>query len=75
MIQVNIHQAKTQLSKLIQKVINGEEVVIAKHNIPVVKLVHVKAEKPERKIGTAKGLIKISPDFDEPLEDFKEYMP
>jgi len=74
MIQVNIHQAKTQLSKLIQKVIDGEEVVIAKHNKPIAKLVHLKTEKPERRIGTAMGLVRISPDFDEPLDDFKEYM-
>ncbi len=74
MIQVNIHQAKSQLSKLIQRVIDGEEVVIAKHNKPVAKLVHLKTGKPERRIGTAKGLVTISPDFDQPLDDFLEYM-
>lgn len=74
MIQVNVHQAKIQLSKLIQKVISGEEVVIAKHNKPVVKLVLVESVKTERKIGSAKGMVKISSDFDEPLEDFSEYM-
>jgi len=73
MIQVNIHQAKTQLSKLIQKAINGEEVIIAKHNKPVVKLVQLKTETIERKIGSARGQVKISPDFDKPLEDFSEY--
>jgi len=50
MIQVNIHQAKTQLSKLIQKAINGEDVIIAEHNKPVVKLVQVKTATIERKI-------------------------
>ena len=74
MIQVNIHQAKTQLSKLIQKVINGEEVIIAKHNKPIVKLVHVQTAKAERKIGSARGRVKIPSDFDEPIEDFNEYM-
>jgi len=74
MLQVNVHQAKTNLSKLIQKVIDGEEVIIAKGNKPVVKLVLVDNLKPKRQLGTAKGKIKISEDFDEPLDDFKEYM-
>ena len=74
MLQVNVHQAKTNLSKLIQKVIDGEEVIIAKGNQPVVKIILVDNLKPKRQLGTAKGMIKISDDFDEPLEDFKEYM-
>lgn len=74
MLQVNIHEAKTNLSKLIQKVIAGEEVVIAKGNQPIVKLVLIENLKPQRRLGTAKGKIKIADDFDEPLEDFKDYM-
>ena len=74
MFQVNVHQAKTNLSKLIQKVLNGEEVIIAKGNKPVVKLVLVDNLKPERRLGTAEGKIKIADDFIGPLEDFKEYM-
>jgi prevent-host-death family protein len=42
MYQVNIHEAKTNLSKLIKKVVNGEEVIIAKGNKPIVKLVYIK---------------------------------
>ena len=74
MLQVNVHEAKTTLSKLIQKVVDGEEVIIAKGNKPVVKLVLVDNLKPKRQLGTARGKIKISENFDEPLEDFKEYM-
>ncbi len=74
MLQVNIHEAKTNLSKLIQKAISGEEVIIAKGNKPIVKLVLIDSLKPKRKLGTAKGKIKITNDFDEPLEDFQEYM-
>jgi prevent-host-death family protein len=70
---VTIHEAKTHLSRLIRKVINGEEVIIAKGNKPLVKLVSLEKSKPVRKIGLAKGLIKISNDFDKPLEDFQEY--
>jgi antitoxin (DNA-binding transcriptional repressor) of toxin-antitoxin stability system len=53
---------------------NGEEVIIAKGNKPVAKLVLLDELKPKRKLGSAKGKIKISEDFDEPLEDFKDYM-
>lgn len=74
MLQVNIHEAKTNLSKLIQKVVNGEEVIIAKGNRPVVKMILIDELKPVRKLGTAKGKIKISEDFDAAIEDFKEYM-
>lgn len=72
MYQVNIHEAKTNLSKLIQKVINGEEVIIAKGNKPLVKLIQLDAPKPERKLGTAVGLIEIADDFDTPSEDLTE---
>ena len=73
MLQMNVHEAKTNLSKLIQKVVDGEEVVIAKGNLPIIKLVLIENLKPQRRLGTAKGKIKISNDFDAPLEDFKEY--
>ena len=73
MSQFNIHEAKTHLSKLIEKVKNGEEVVIAKDNKPVAKLILFDEEKSERKLGSAKGLIKISDDFDAPLPEFEEY--
>ncbi len=73
MSQFNIHEAKTHLSKLIEKVKNGEEVIIAKDNKPVAKLILFDDEKLERKLGSAKGLIKISDDFDAPLPEFEEY--
>ena len=74
MYQVNIHEAKTNLSKLITKVVNGEEVVIAKGNKPVVKIVKFNSEKTRRKLGSAIGHIDISDDFEAPLKDFEEYM-
>jgi len=73
MFQVNIHDAKTNLSKLIQKVVNGEEVIIARGNKPVAKLVVLDELKPKRKTGSAKGKIKIAADFDAEMDDFKEY--
>jgi len=74
MFQVNIHQAKTNLSKLIKKVINGEEVIIAKGNKPLVKIVGLKSQKSKREIGSAQGVVSISDNFNEPLDDFKEYL-
>ncbi|TYT75790.1 type II toxin-antitoxin system Phd/YefM family antitoxin [Desulfobotulus mexicanus] len=67
MEQINIHKAKTQLSKLIVYVENGNEIVIARHGEPVAKLVPFKSSKPNRKSGSAKGKFDIPPDFFEPL--------
>jgi prevent-host-death family protein len=72
-IMVNIHQAKTQLSKLIQRAMNGEEVIIAKDGIPVVKLVAIQSEVVKRSApGLYAGQITILPDFDDPLDEFKD---
>ncbi|MBW2284635.1 MAG: type II toxin-antitoxin system Phd/YefM family antitoxin, partial [Deltaproteobacteria bacterium] len=64
-LQVNIHEAKTQLSKLIQAALNGREVIIARGNKPVVRLEVLPAARKERKIGNAKGLVlNMAEDFD-----------
>lgn len=74
MSQFNIHAAKAHLSELIQKAMLGEEVIIAKDNKPVVKLVALRPVKHARHLGSAKGLFTLAKDFDEPLEDFKDYI-
>ena len=74
MHQVNIEEAKTHLPDLIDAAVNGEEVIIAKDEQRLVKLVPVARAKPCPQFGSAKGLITMSDDFDEPLEDFAEYM-
>jgi prevent-host-death family protein len=63
----NVHDAKTHLSRLLDRVAQGEEIIIAKSGRPVAKLVRVAVEP--RKPGRLKGRIRISPDFDEPLPD------
>ena len=74
-LQVNIHEAKTQLSKLIQAALNGREVIIARGNKPVVRLEVLPDALSQRKIGNAKGLIlSMADDFDEPMDDLKDYM-
>ena len=75
MLQLTIHEAKTHLSKLIQKALAGEEVIIAKGKQPLVKLVVLPEVRPQRRIGGAKGMITfIAEDFDAPLEDFQDFM-
>jgi len=61
---VNINNAKTNFSKLVEEVMNGGEVIIAKAGKPVAKLVSITLSKPKRKPGALKGKIKIADDFD-----------
>lgn len=70
---VNIHEAKTHLSRLVREALRGEEIVIARGRRPVVRLVPLAEAVPTRQFGTAKGLVEIADDFDEPLDDFEEY--
>lgn len=68
----NIHEAKTNLSKLIEKTLNGEEIIIAKAGEPLVELVvHKKKLKP-RKLGLLKGKIVIPDNFDEEDEEINK---
>ena len=74
MNQYNIAEAKARLSELLQKAMLGEEVVIARDNQPLVRLVPVEAIRTTRVPGSAKGkIIAIAPDFDDPLTDFQDY--
>lgn len=70
---VTIYEAKTNLSKLIQEVTEGKEVIIAKGKIPIVKLTLLPSNK-KRKIGNFKDQIEMTENFDDELDDFKEYM-
>ena len=64
-MEVNIHHAKTHLSRLIAAAEGGEEVIIARNGAPAVKLVPIHVNKPRRTlIGSGIGKIWISPDFD-----------
>ncbi|NJL29753.1 MAG: type II toxin-antitoxin system Phd/YefM family antitoxin [Thermoanaerobaculia bacterium] len=69
MTQVNIHEAKTHLSRLLGLVATGEEVVIAKAGKPVARLVAVTEPKPRRVLGQDAGLFEVPDDFDAPLPD------
>jgi prevent-host-death family protein len=66
MAEVNVHEAKTHLSRLLQRVAGGEEIVIAKAGKPVARLVPIDT-KPQRIIGQDDGLFEVPDDFDAPL--------
>jgi prevent-host-death family protein len=68
-MEVNIHEAKTHLSRLLQRVAEGEEVTIARAGVPVARLVAVEKDKTARPMGFARDEIWIADDFDAPLPD------
>lgn len=66
---INIHKAKTHLSRLLEKVAGGEEVVIAKAGKPIARLVPLDAPPQKRRLGLLKGKLQIPDDFDAPLTE------
>jgi len=74
MYEVSVEKSDAiKLPDLIASVVEGEEVVFTRNNLPIAKLVAVRQEKPRPQFGSAKGLFVMTEDFDEPLEDFDEY--
>ena len=69
MRQVNIHEAKTHLSRLVDEASRGEEIVIARAGKPVARLVALAATPEPRRPGLLKGKIRIADDFDAPLPE------
>lgn len=66
---VNIHEAKTQFSRLVDAAAGGEEIVIAKAGVPTARLVPIGRIKVKRRFGGLKGKVRIADDFDAPLPD------
>jgi len=64
---VTVHKAKTNLSRLIEDVLKGEEVIIARGKKPVVRMIPMNNDRGERKPGRLKGKLKVGPEFFEPL--------
>jgi prevent-host-death family protein len=67
MAAYNVHEAKSSLSKLLERVEEGEEVIIARHGTPVAKLVPVVRKK--RVLGSMRGLVKLDEGWDAPIDD------
>ena len=66
---INIHEAKTNLSRIVDEVASGAEVVIAKAGKPMARLLPLKPKRTSIRFGVLKGKIKIASDFDAPLPD------
>jgi prevent-host-death family protein len=69
MIKVNIHEAKANLSKYMQAAERGERVVLCRRNVPVVELTLVTKQAAKRRVGTAKGMGHVPPEFFDPLPE------
>ena len=77
MSTVTIELAQAQLSELIENLRPGEEILITRDQHPVARLIGAQKSQPKtpRQLGTLKGTVRyMAPDFDAPLDDFKEYM-
>ena len=72
-MQVNVAEAKARLSKLVKQALDGEDVVIAKDNKPLVRLVPMKSTARRRRPGSAQSTVVMSKDFGAPLDEFKAY--
>ena len=70
-ITVNIHEAKTHLSRLLERVMKGEQVIIAKAGKPIAILSPIQDAPAQRIPGIDAGKVVISPDFDTPLPEFE----
>ncbi|MBD2306353.1 type II toxin-antitoxin system Phd/YefM family antitoxin [Chroococcidiopsis sp. FACHB-1243] len=75
MHQINLKKAETRLAELIEEVAGGEEVVITRSDGSPFKIVPLNTVEAIPKFGSAKGMVKMSDDFDAPLEDFEAYAP
>jgi prevent-host-death family protein len=66
-MEVNIHEAKTHFSRLLQRVAGGEEITIARAGVPIARLVAVHAKPTVRPMGMDRDTLEIADDFDAPL--------
>jgi len=75
-MEVNMHEAKTHLSRLVEKALLGEEVIIARAGVPVVKLVRVEPPAGRRILGSAAGTIEFREGWEAPMtaEELKEFL-
>jgi prevent-host-death family protein len=72
MTQVSLDDARARLTDLVAAALRGEEVVIAQADQPLVRLTPIQPPKPRPTFGSAKGLIVLGPEFDDPLDDFRD---
>lgn len=70
----NVAQAKARFSELVRKAMSGDEVVIAKDNKPILKLVPIEPSAKRRKPGSARGRVWMAADFEQTPKDFDDYV-
>ena len=75
MYEIALQEAQKRFIELLNAVANGNDVCIRREDGTLFKIVRVTQSPPVPKFGSARGLIHMAEDFDEPLEDFEEYMP
>jgi prevent-host-death family protein len=73
MATYTIHDAKTQFSRLVDRALSGEDVIIARRKRPLVKLTPLQTADRSALIGDLKGKVRMSRDFNAPMPDFEEY--
>ena len=66
-MEVNIHQAKTHLSRLLQRVASGEEITIARAGVPIARLISIVPDRRPRPLDLDRGRYEVPADFDAPL--------
>lgn len=69
---INLHEAKTHLSRLVDRAAAGEEIVIARSGRPVARLVALEPARARRRLGLARGQVTVADDFDDIPEDFSD---
>jgi antitoxin (DNA-binding transcriptional repressor) of toxin-antitoxin stability system len=73
---INIHEAKTNLSQLIRRALEGEEIIIANRSKPLVRLEVLDEAKPSLRFGGLKNMVvRMGDNFDDEMDDFSDYMP
>lgn len=75
MPKIDVYEAGKRLNELIDEAARGEEVIITRGDGAAFKLVPAPEDEPRPRFGSAKDKVWMSDDFDEPLEDFENYMP
>lgn len=66
-MEVNVHEAKTHLSRILERVTEGEDVIIMRSNVPIARLVAIRTMPARRELGWARGEFTVPEDFDAPL--------
>lgn len=75
MYKISLTEAKSRLAELVKEAASGEEIIITQQNGSAVKLVPLASDKPVPEFGSARGLVVMSDDFDEPIKGFENYAP